>query len=385
MRKYRLLVAGAVLALALGTSSVAFASFGGSGGNGFGQGKWLGQFGGRGYHGGPPPPEHVSPPGVTGSWADLVSFSGLTVTQLGIVNGFKETRIQTSTPSLSSLARFPGVYSLEGRQPITINEVCTPAGSACDKESPGTTVSVGLDGCEECTLYGPSGEALARGSIDMDWWEANDQAVLPQHVALLEHGTGGLADVHGVLTHPGTKDPRCAAGLNKPGNVGCDTGTIHEEECISGAHGRLFVAPGESVCLSPGARIFGPTSIGKDGELFAEGATFYGPVRSDQAYSFSLCSSSVLGPVSVRGTTGPVEIGEPVTGVCGGNFIRGALDVEHNGCANCDADGGDTGAVDISGDTVVGPLRVTENVGAFVLGYFVPNTVYGPITNEGNG
>jgi hypothetical protein len=377
MRMYRLVVAGAVLALALGTSSVAFGYWGGHGGNGFGGS-------GRDHHHGPAPEEEVKPPGVTGSWADLVSFTGLTVTQLGIVNGFKETRIETSTPSLSSLARFPGVDSLEGRQPITINEACVPAGSACNKESPGTTESVGLDGCEECTLYGPSGEVLGTGSIDMPWWEASGQAVLPQHVVLLEHGTGGLADVHGVLTHPGVNDPRCADGLGKPGNVGCDTGTVHEEKCISGGHGALFVAPGESVCLSPGARIFGPTNIGKDGELFAEGATFYGPVRSDQAYAFSLCASAVLGSVSVSGTTGPVEIGEPATGVCGGNFIQGALDVEHNGCATCDADGGDTGAVDISGDTVLGPLRSTENVGAYVLGYLVSNTVYGRITNVGN-
>ena len=253
MRKYRLVVAGAVLVLALGTSSVAFGRFGGNGGHGFGQGSGFRHFGGHGQHHGPPPPEEVTPPGVTGSWADLVSFSGLTVTPLGTVGGFKETRIETSTPSLSSLAPFPGVDSLEGRQPITINEACVPAGSACNKESPGTTESAGLDGCEECTLYGPSGEVLGTGSIDMDWWEASDQAVLPQHVVLLEHGTGGLADVHGVLTHPGTNDPRCAAGLGKPGNVGWTRGRFNKENRISSSQGPLFVAPGESVCLAGGA------------------------------------------------------------------------------------------------------------------------------------
>ena len=44
-----------------------------------------------------------------------------------------------------------------------------------------------------------------------------------------------------------------------------------------------------------GRQVYGPTHIGKDGELFAEGATFYGPISSDQGEAFSLCTSSVLG------------------------------------------------------------------------------------------
>ena len=130
--------------------------------------------------------------------------------------------------------------------------------------------------------------------------------------------------------------------------------------------------------------MFGPTHIGKDGELYAEGATFDGPIRSAQANGFSLCTSAVLGSVNVTETTGPVMIGSPETGACGGNFIQGALNVEHNGCATCDEDGKDTGAIDIEGDTVLGPLRSTDNVGAYVVGIFTLNNVYGPITQEGN-
>ena len=44
----------------------------------------------------------------------------------------------------------------------------------------------------------------------------------------------------------------------------------------------------------------------------------------------------------------------------------------------------DTGAVEISGDTVLGDLRSTDNVGAYTLGYFVQNNVYGTTVNEGN-
>ncbi len=370
MRMLRLVVAGAALALALGTSSVALGDF----------------FGHHGRHGGPPPPEEtVSPPGVTGAWGDIVSFTGVTVTPLGTVNGFKETRIATTSPSLSSFSKFPDVESLAGTENITIYEACTPAGSACTTESPGVNELAGLDECNPCTMYSSSGALLGTGSIAMEWFSASGQTGSHQQVALLEHGTGGLADVHGVLTHPGTTDPRCAPGVGTAGFVGCYAGTVHSEKCISGDwRGPLWVAPGQSVCLSPGARIFGPTNIGKEGELFAEGATFYGPVRSDQAYGFSLCSSAALGPVSVTRTTGPVLIGEPSLGDCGGNYIAGPLTVEDNGCATCDANGLDTGAVDISGDTVLGPLRSRENVGTYVFGYFVSNNLYGPIVNEGN-
>jgi hypothetical protein len=366
MRIFRIVVAGVALALALGTSSVAFGDVSGN-------------------HGQSPPEATVSPPGVAGAWGDIVSFSGITVTPLGIVNGFKETKIATTSPSLSSFTKFPGVESLSGTENITIYEACTPAGSACTTASPGMNELAGLDECNPCTMYSSSGQVLGTGSIDMPWWSASGQTGSHQQVALLEHGTGGLANVHGVLTHPGASDPRCAPGVGPTGFVGCYAGTVHAEKCVSGdLNGPLRVAPGQSVCLSPGAKVFGPTNIGRDGELFAEGATFYGPVRSDQAAGFSLCSSTALGPVTVTGTTGPVQIGEPALSACGGNHIAGPLTVEHNGCATCDTNGMDTGAVDISGDTVTGPVRSRENVGAYVFGYFVSNTVSGPIVNEGN-
>ena len=340
-------------------------------------------FGGTGFY--VVRPEEVSPPGVTGAWGDHVSFTGVTTTPLGIVNGYKETRINTTSPSLSSFFKFPGVETMEGTENITIYEACTPRGSECTTASPGTNELAGLDECNPCTMYNSSGGVIGTGSIDMPWWTASGQVESHQQVALLMHGTGALADVHGVLTHPGTTDPRCAPGAGTEGFVGCYAGTVHAEKCISGNwYGPLRVPPGQSVCLSAGARIFGPTNVGKAGELFAEGATFYGPVRSAQAEGFALCSSSVLGSLSVTETTGPVLIGEPATGECGGNFIQGALNVEHNGCATCDANGMDTGSVDISGDTVLGPLRSTENIGAYVFGYFASNSVYGPTVNEGN-
>ncbi len=392
MRMYRLAGFGVAVLLALGTSSVAFGYWGHHG---------------RGHHHGPKPPEEVKPPGVTLNTGDIVNTSppgptgptgatgptgptvGIVRTELGIVNGYAETRTNTVTPpNASAFSPFPGVDTLKGHENITIFAACTPAGtplSSCSgKEPTGTTEDASLDECNPCTLYGPSGEVLGTGSIDFPWWQSSGHTA-HQHVALLMHGTGGLTNVHGVFIHPGATDARCAPGVHEEHFVGCYWGTAHQDKCISGDwHGPLWIAPGQSGCVLPGGRVFGPTHIGKDGELFAEGATFYGPISSDQGEAFSLCTSAVLGSVSVTETTGPVMIGSPETGACGGNFIQGDLNVEDNGCATCDVDGLDTGALEISGDTVLGSLRSTGNVGAYTLGYFVQNNVYGMTVSEGN-
>jgi hypothetical protein len=401
MRMYRLIGAGVALLLALGTSTVAFADFGGGGSDQGGQGDqgWEGWW--HHHHGGPP--GEVKPPGATGAWGDVVNTTptgptgptgttgpvGSVRAELGFVNGYFETTSHTQTPpNLSAFTKFPGVETMEGHENIYSYVACTPAGtaaSACAGTTPtGTNETAALDECNPCTMFNSAGKVIGTGSIDMPWWQSRG-AHAHQHVSLLMHGTGTLANVHGVLIHPSATDPRCAAGVGTPHYVGCYWGTVHQDKCISGNwHGPLFIAPGQSGCVLPGGKVFGPTHIGKDGELFAEGATFYGPIRSEQGEAFSLCSSAVLGPVSVTETTGPVMIGSPETGACGGNFIQGPLSVEHNGCATCDTNGMDTGSVEISGDTVVGPLRSNDNVGAYVVGYFVTNSVSGPITEEGN-
>lgn len=392
MRMYRIAGVAVVVLVALGSSSVALGYFGGHPGN------WWNHYR-HGHHEGRP--EEVKPPGVTGTWGDIVNFgppptpteptapSGNVREPLPTVNGYSEERTHTVTPpNVSMFAAFPGVVTMEGHEEITHYEACLPAGSpfsACQgKEAAGTMETAALDECNPCTVYDASGNVIGTGSIAIPWWDSGGHSV-HQHVGLLMHGTGALRNLHGVLTHPLAGDPRCAAGHEIPHYVGCWTGTVHQDACISGDwHGPLRVAPGQSACILPGGRVFGPTSIGKDGELFAEGATFYGPISSDEAEAFSLCTSAVLGSVSVTETTGPVMIGSPETHTCGGNFIQGALSVEHNGCSNCDANGGDTGAVEISGDTVLGSLRSSDNVGAYVVGYFVPNNIFGSITEEGN-
>jgi len=332
----------------------------------------------------------AGPPGTSAAWSDVLPAAGATTTtQLGIVNGFPEAVARTAIPPTPSFKAIPGIQGLAGPEPITIFSACTTPGatSPCTSTSPGIRQQAGLDVCGTstslCSFVDSSGTTLATGTIDMHWFAvraAPGASGAHQQVAILEHGTGTLANLHGVLTHPGATDPRCVVA------IGCYVGTIHwDPPCISGSWpGPLVVGQGQSVCVSAGATISGPTIVQKDGELFADGATFSGPVSANGAATISLCGDKVSGPVSVTGTTGPVLIGEPATGDCPGNTISGPVSLAGNGCATCDADGLDTGALDFSGNTVSGPLVVTNNVGAFLLGDFAPNTVSGPVVTSGN-
>ena len=67
--------------------------------------------------------------------------------------------------------------------------------------------------------------------------------------------------------------------------------------CLGGdVTGKLTVAAGESVCLSPGARVTGPMTVSAGGTLYADGATFTGPLTATGAGVVSICGSTPLGP-----------------------------------------------------------------------------------------
>jgi hypothetical protein len=306
----------------------------------------------------------AAPLGAHAEWTDTIF--GLTTTQVGVVNGFPQA-------FANGTGRFDAITpnGITGAEPIFDWTACTSPGATppCVPAS-GIRTQAGLDGCTpDCTAVDPSG-VKRTGTIDMHWFAARGTGPgSHQQVAILLHGTGGLANLRGVLQHP----------------AGKYVGTIHwDAPCISGHRaGPLTVAAGQSVCVSPGATISGPVSVGTDGELYADDASFDGPLRSDGASTIALCGDTVSGPVTIAHTTGPILIGEPATGDCAGNTIAGPVRLEDNGCATCGG-GADSGAIDFSGNTVGGPLRVTGNVGTFILGYFAPNTVSGPVTNSGN-
>ena len=83
------------------------------------------------------------------------------------------------------------------------------------------------------------------------------------------------------------------------------------------------------------------------GSLDLEGVTMTGPLDSKSANAIRLCAATVRGPVTISGGTGPVLVGGEA---CDANTIVGPVRVTDN-----------TGGVELNGNHVIGPLRVTGN------------------------
>ncbi|MFJ3175425.1 Ig-like domain-containing protein [Streptomyces roseus] len=140
--------------------------------------------------------------------------------------------------------------------------------------------------------------------------------------------------------------------------------------CITGAHrGPLTVGGGESVCIAPGGSQTGPVTVRSGGALAVTGAEITGPLSSDGALAVAVCGSGLTGPVAIGRTSGSVLIGsdDPATG-CAGNTVRGPVGLNAN-----------TGGVEISADTFVGPLNCAANAPAPRLS---GNTVEGPRSGQ---
>ncbi|MFE5486421.1 Ig-like domain-containing protein [Streptomyces sp. NPDC056527] len=134
-----------------------------------------------------------------------------------------------------------------------------------------------------------------------------------------------------------------ASGSPQP--VGVTVG--FSRPCLTGHHtGPLTVSAGESLCLAAGARQSGPVRIESGGALAASNAVVTGPFSADGARALSLCGVRVIGPLTVRGTTGPVAL-------CEGGSITGPVTFESN-------EGGTT----VSGSTITGSLRCEGNIPA---------------------
>ena len=146
--------------------------------------------------------------------------------------------------------------------------------------------------------------------------------------------------------------------------------------CLGGnVTGKLTVAAGESVCLSPGARVTGPVTVNAGGTLYADGATFTGPVTASGAGVVSICGSTLTGPVTISNSTGLVLIGgDAATGTCARNTITGPVQLTNNK-AGVEFNGNRvTGPVTISGTTGTLPPPDTGSVHA------TGNTVTGPVS-----
>ncbi|MDJ0386269.1 hypothetical protein [Streptomyces sp. G-G2] len=84
------------------------------------------------------------------------------------------------------------------------------------------------------------------------------------------------------------------------------------------------------------------------GALALAGSSVTGPVSSEGALAVTVCHSLLTGPVSVRGSSGPVVMGDG-SPVCGGSTFTGPLSLESN-----------TGGVELTARAGDGAGSVTE-------------------------
>jgi hypothetical protein len=136
------------------------------------------------------------------------------------------------------------------------------------------------------------------------------------------------------------------------------------QPCLTGPPtGPLTVSTGESICISADEPQTGPVSVQPGGSLDVEGGRITGPLTATGATAVRICGATITGPVTINGSTGPVLVGGEA---CEPNTIVGPVRVTEN-----------TGGVEVNGNHVIGPLSITGNT---VPVHAVGNTVIGPVT-----
>jgi hypothetical protein len=162
----------------------------------------------------------------------------------------------------------------------------------------------------------------------------------------------------------------CTAGsLSAPGYVfdSFVAGTLtvgYSHPCSAGpSTGPLQVAAGEAVCIGVGGSHTGPVTVAPGGSLDVEGGRITGPVVANAAAAVRICGATITGPLTIGGTAGPVLVGGEG---CAPNTVVGPVRVTDN-----------TGGVEVSGNRVVGPLRVSGNSAPV---HAAGNAVTGPAT-----
>jgi hypothetical protein len=137
----------------------------------------------------------------------------------------------------------------------------------------------------------------------------------------------------------------------------------YSRPCLTGTNaGPLRVAAGEAICIGAGATHTGPVTVAPGGSLDVEGGRITGPVVANGAAAVRICGATITGPLTIGGSTGPIVVGGEG---CDPNTVVGPVRVTDN-----------IGGVEVGGNTVVGLLRVTGNA-APVDAH--GNTVTGPV------
>jgi endo-1,4-beta-xylanase len=116
------------------------------------------------------------------------------------------------------------------------------------------------------------------------------------------------------------------------------------DRTIDGRHTGPLVIDGGVTCLTAGATISGPVTVSAGAALLADGAKLTGVVAATDAARVVLADSSIVGPVSISGSSDEVAI---------------------------------------TGNRIVGPVRIVDNVGGTSL-LVAGNTIYGVLACSGN-
>jgi hypothetical protein len=118
------------------------------------------------------------------------------------------------------------------------------------------------------------------------------------------------------------------------------------------------VTVSQATCLQ-GATLNAGVTISPGGSLLVDHSQLSGPIVSDRAAAVRICASSVTGSVSLTRTSGFVLLGDGAdnddVGVapCGGNTIRGVVNVVSS-----------SGPVELGGNTVTGTVNLNGNTGS---------------------
>ena len=128
----------------------------------------------------------------------------------------------------------------------------------------------------------------------------------------------------------------------------------YSSACLTGTISTGYtVAAGQSVCIS--GRVSGGISVQAGGALFLNGATVSGGITSNGAAAIRFCGSTISGNVTVSATTGYVMVGDggdDGTPACADNSVTGNVTFS-----------GNTGGIEVAGDTMNGTLSVSGNTG----------------------
>ncbi len=139
--------------------------------------------------------------------------------------------------------------------------------------------------------------------------------------------------------------------------------------------GSIIVHAGQFLCLVD-ANLIGSVIVDPGGALSVINATISGGVDTSGAQFVTLCGSTFKGAVIVKNTTLLVRVGDDGSG-CAPNHLIGSLSVT-----------GGHGGVEVFGNTIGGPVSITNNLGASPLADGSPevegNTVGGALTCSGN-